>query len=464
MLYVSAVFMFLFLPILLAVYSAAPTKMRRYILLAGGVIFYVLANFKTPVATLLLAAVCAGTYFVGNYIGKTQNRAVLLGVIALDVLLLFVLKIIYGQSESFIFPLGAAIYLLSSITYCYDLCRGDAPDGNIFDFLLYMTFFPIMAVGPIVKYKDFRRYITDTEHTIDNLSEGIRLFAVGFVKLVAVASVTLDAYRTISDLGGDRLGFFGTALAMLMVVMTVFFALSGWSDMGCGIALMFGIRIPRDFDFSLIAITPADFFSSFFRSIDSWIEDYTVSPIRRRFFRSHKKLFSASARGFTVAMMIIWIRTSVVAFIAAVIAGGVVFAESYFELSKPIRSRKIIYPLGWLVSFLVAVFVCCAVTSDGIADFGESLGRLSFVGSFNIYYVYNALSGFKYIFIVLVGIILGVLSHRREAIISRVPEKYLPIYDAVSTTLLMIIFVFTLLYFMPRYPQYASGVFEFFAF
>ena len=116
MLYASAVFMFLFLPILLAAYSVAPTKMRRYILLAGGVIFYVLANFKTPMATLLLAAVCAGTYFVGNYISKTQNRAVLLGVIAFDVLLLFVLRTIYGQSESFIFPLGAAIFLLSSIS------------------------------------------------------------------------------------------------------------------------------------------------------------------------------------------------------------------------------------------------------------------------------------------------------------------------------------------------------------
>ena len=464
MLYASAVFMFLFLPILLAAYSVAPTKMRRYILLAGGVIFYVLANFKTPMATLLLAAVCAGTYFVGNYISKTQNRAVLLGVIAFDVLLLFVLRTIYGQSESFIFPLGAAIFLLSSISYCYDLCRGDVPKGNIFDCLLYMTFFPIMAVGPVVKYKDFRRYVTDAEHTIDNLSDGIRLFAVGFVKLVAVSSVTLDAYRTISELGGDRLGFFGTALAMLMVVMTVFFALSGWSDMGCGLALMFGIRIPRDFDFSLIAITPADFFGSFFHSLDSWIEDYTVSPVRRRFFRSRKKLFSAAARGITVVLVIIWIRTTAVATIAAVIAGAVVFAEEYFELSRLIKARKITYPLGWLISFLVAVFVCCAVTSEGIVGFGESLGKLSFVGSLNIYYVYNALSGFKYIFIVIVGIILGVFSHKREAIVARIPEKYLPIYDAVTTALLMIMFVFTLLYFMPRYPQYASGVFEFFSF
>ena len=140
------------------------------------------------------------------------------------------------------------------------------------------------------------------------------------------------------------------------------------------------------------------------------------------------------------------------------------FAEEYFELSRLIKARKITYPLGWLISFLVAVFVCCAVTSEGIVGFGESLGKLSFVGSLNIYYVYNALSGFKYIFIVIVGIILGVFSHKREAIVARIPEKYLPIYDAVTTALLMIMFDFTLLYFMPRYPQYASGVFEFYSF
>jgi len=464
MLYVSAVFLFLFLPIMLAAYSVAPTKMRRYILLAGGVIFYVLANFKTPMATLLLAAVCAGTYFVGNYINKTQNRAVLLGVIGFDILLLFVLRSIYGQAENFIFPLGAAIFLLSSISYCYDLCRGDAPDGGIIDCLLYMTFFPIMVIGPVVKYKDFRRYITDTEHNIENFTDGIRLFSVGFVKLVAVASLTLDAYKTISELGGDSLGFFGTALAMLMVVMTVFFALSGWSDMGCGLALMFGIRIPRDFDFSLIAITPSAFFASMFRGLTAWIDDYAISPIRRRFFRGHKKLFSAVSHGLSVAFVIMWMRTTAVASIAAVLAGGVVFAEEYFGLSKLVTSRKFTYPLGWLVSFFVAVFVCCAVTSEGIVSFGESLNRLSIIGSLNIYYVYNALSGFKYVFIVVVGILLGLLSHRRDAIIERLPKKGVLVYDAVSTAVLLLMFIFTLLYFMPRYPQYASGIFEFFAF
>lgn len=464
MLYVSAVFLFLFLPIMLAAYSVAPTKIRRYVLLSGGVIFYVLANFKTPMATLLLASVCVGSYFVGGYIHKTQNRAVLLGVIAFDILLLFVLRSIYGQAENFIFPLGAAIFLLSSISYCYDLCRGDAPAGSIIDCLLYMTFFPIMVIGPVVKYKDFRRYITDAEHNIENFTDGIRLFSVGFVKLVAVASVTLDAYKTISELGGDNLGFSGSALAMLLVVMTVFFALSGWSDMGCGLALMFGIRIPRDFDFSLMARTPGEFFASIFRGLSLWIDDYAISPIRRRFFRDHKKLFSAVSHGICVVFVIMWLRTTVVSTMAAVLAGIIVFAEEYFGLSTLVTSRKPMYPIGWLVSFLVAAFVCCAVTSEGIVSFGESLSRLGVVSSLDIYYVYNALSGFKYIFIVIAGILLGLLSHRRDAIIERLPKKGVLVYDAVGTAILMIMFVFTLLYFMPRYPQYASGVFEFFSF
>jgi hypothetical protein len=170
------------------------------------------------------------------------------------------------------------------------------------------------------------------------------------------------------------------------------------------------------------------------------------------------------AHGVSVALMIIWIRTTAVSTIAAIIAGGVVFAEEYFGLSRFVTAKKITYPVGWLAAFLVAVFVCCAVTSDGIVDFAESLGRFSVVGSLNIYYVYNALSGFKYFFIVLVGILLGLLSHRREAIVAKLPEKGVVIYDAVSTAVLMLVFVFTLLYFMPRYPQYASSVFEFFAF
>lgn len=464
MLYVSAVFMFLFLPILLAVYSVVPTKMRRLVLLGGGISFYVFANFHTPAAILFLGAVCVCTYFAGRYLEKTHNRAVLLVIILLDIVVLFVLRVIYEASEGFVFPLGAAILLLSSISYCSDVRRGETRSESIFDLLLYMTFFPVMAVGPIIKYKDFRRYISDTEHTIENFAEGIRVFSVGFVKLVAIASVTLDAYKTISELGGDRLGIVGTLLAMILVVMTVFFSLSGWSDMGCGLALMFGIKIPRDFDFSLIAVTPSRFFESMLKSLRSWCEEYAVSPLERRFFREDKKFFIAVSKGVVAALTVIWIRTTAVSAIAAIIAAVVVFAEEYFGFSSVVENKKLFRSLGCLVAFLISVFVSCAITSDGIAAFAESLGRLSLTGSFNIYYVYNALSGFKYLFVILAGIILGVLSHNREQIMSRIPKKGVVVYDAASTAILMIAFIFSLLYFMPQYPQYASRIFEFFAF
>ncbi len=465
MLYVSAVFLFLFLPLTLGVYTLVHGQHRRYVLLAAGVLFYVFANIKTPLAILILAAVASLTYIAGRFLVRRCRRVVFTLLLLIYAGAFFELRIIYEASSGvFYFPLGAAIYLLMSISYLLDIRRGDSAPGGIVDSFLYLTFFPVMVAGPVVKYKDFRKYLSDISFNVNNFALGIKLFVTGFIEVVAVSAVMTETYKSIIGRGGQSVNAAFGIFAMLLASFAAFFAIAGWSDMGAGISRMFGINLPRDTSLTLVAFTPAGYFGSIMIGLRDWLDDYIVAPLSP--LCKNKRRVSLLGAVLPLLALALFIKTTIPALIIALVAAAVAFIFRQSRADNMLVEKKYMRPLGWVVTTVLAALFWTAVAAPDMQSFFSFFRSLSFsMGDFKVYFINIALSGgvFAAVFAAAL-LVLAPLSYYGRAIMLRLPKKTMPMIDAALMLILLGTFVFTILFFMPQYPFYAARAFEYLVF
>jgi D-alanyl-lipoteichoic acid acyltransferase DltB (MBOAT superfamily) len=468
MLYASAAFMFLFLPTALGIYTLMPGRLRKYVLLMSGVLFYIFANLRTPLAIPVLAAVAALTYAGGKKVAKAGGKLTFGIIVAADIAAFIALRIIYEASGgAFVFPLGAAVYLLMSVSYLADIRRGDCEPGGIVDSMLYLTFFPVMAAGPLVKYKDFRKYIENISFNINSFAGGARLFAIGFIEVIAVSAVLTTAYKSIIEISGESVNAIFGLLAALLVYMSSFFAIAGWTDMGAGISLMFGIIIPRDCGFAPAAYSPSVYFGRIFRGLGGFFDDYLVSPaVSAVEKRSGKKLAAALGSALMVLAVTLWIKTTPAMLAAALTAAAVTVLFRISGAEDMLEKKKFLRPLGWMFTAVLMVFFWTAAASGSLNRPFGFFGNLSFTAAdFKIYYATVALSGRKLIAVAAAALfVLVPLSYYGDRLADKLPKRALSAAEAVSMFLLLGAFVYAIMFFMPQYPAYASKAFVYLAF
>ncbi len=466
MLYVSAAFLFLFLPLALGAYMFAPARYRKYVLLSAGVLFYIFANLSTPLAIPVLAAVALLTFFAGKKLARTCNRAVFYIIIGIEIAALIALRIVYEASGgSFVFPLGSAVYLLMSVSYLIDIRRGDCEPGGIVDSLIYLTYFPVMAAGPVIKYKDFKKYIGNVSFNTNNFADGARLFAIGFIEVIAISAVMTATYRNIIGISSHSLNAAFGLLGAMLVYAASFFAIAGWTDMGTGISLMFGINIPRDCGFAPAAYSPSGYFKKIFKGFNNWVDDYLTAPLISA-LGNKEKLASLLSTAIPVLAVSLFIKTTYAMLASTLIASAIVALFSITKADKMLKEKVYMRPFGWLITTVLMIFFWTAVTVNSPYSLFEFFRELSFTAvDFKIYYVSLARSGSKLISVTAAALLVLVpFSYYDEAITRKVPKKIIPPVDAILMLLLLSAFVFTALFFMPQYPYYASHAFDYLVF
>ena len=481
MLFASASFIFLFLPLSLAAFYLSPKQHRKQILLLISVAFYILANLSSPLSIAIMVAAVTATYFAGLVAAGERGSLFAAAGTGVALFLLVTLRIIGQFTESSFFPLGAAIWLLSCVSYLRDIARGDAQPGRPWDTFLYLTYFPVMIVGPIVRYKDFLRCLDRAEYNVNCVADGMRMFAVGFIERMAVAAVFLDAYRKIIGTDGGSLNLVLVLCAGAMIFVISFFAFAGWSDMACGLSMMFGLRLRSDFGDALLSCTPATYFDRIFVGLRDWYRDYISGPLEARFGRtdtvqanpSHtvhrfnisQGLLKYLLRSLFVVWLAVWLKCSLPMLIVGISCGALVFVLDITGIEKMIIKRRWLWPVGWLVTFIaVSVFWTGGVV-DSPAQLGQLLGSVAVHSpDFNIYYIYIEMSGGKYIASALVALLTVPLYRRYSMVAAALPRGLRGVYDAVCTVLILAMFAFALLFYLPQYPEYAVEAFKYFKF
>jgi alginate O-acetyltransferase complex protein AlgI len=302
MLFSSIPFIVLFLPVTLLAYYCCPVlRAKNYILLFASLVFYA---WGEPKWALLMICSIALNYGMGLLIGAPDSavsrRKIFLALgIALNLLALFIFKYlgffeqilnslvkIFHPSEfqitvhQFVLPLGISFYTFQSLSYLIDVYRKPAlVQRNILDLGLFISFFPQLIAGPIVRYHDINEQIKARKQTLDLFVQGIERFIVGLAKKVLIANTLAELVDGVLKLPYASVPSVYLLLVVVSGWLQIYYDFSGYSDMAIGLGRMFGFRIMENFDYPLAATSSENFWRRWHISLSTWFRDYLYFPL-----------------------------------------------------------------------------------------------------------------------------------------------------------------------------------------
>ena len=290
MVFSSITFLFYFLPVVLAIYYIVPNKVKNIVLLISSFIFYF---FGEPKYTILMIASIIITYIFGILIDKYRKKSKILLtifiIISLGILIYFKymnfiirnINLWLNNKIDFInliLPIGISFYTFQMISYVVDVYRKDAKvQKNILKLATYVSLFPQLIAGPIVRYTTIEEQLEKRTYTIEKFSKGFRRFVIGLGKKVLIANVlgeVVNLFNTTNDISVLYYWMFA-----ITNMLQIYFDFSGYSDMAIGLGKMFGFEFLENFNYPYIATSITDFWRRWHISLSSWFRDYIYIPL-----------------------------------------------------------------------------------------------------------------------------------------------------------------------------------------
>lgn len=297
MVFSSLSFLFYFLPTILFLYYILPKKFRygrNFVLLIGSLFFYFVGEPKAIVVMLLSIFINYIGGIAVNIGGEKQRKISLTIVVILNLTILFYYKylmFIVGnlskifdfsvETKSIYMPIGISFFTFQGMSYVFDVYMKNAEvKKNPLDIALYISLFPQLIAGPIVRYKTVADEIDGRVETLDLFSTGVIRFIVGLSKKVLLANKFGIIADEIFKLNGNYnlsvpLSWFG----VLMFALQIYYDFSGYSDMAIGLGKMFGFNFLENFDYPYISKSITEFWRRWHMSLGTWFRDYIYIPL-----------------------------------------------------------------------------------------------------------------------------------------------------------------------------------------
>lgn len=292
MVFSSSTFIFMFLPIVLIGYYLINPQYRNIFLLIVSLGFYA---FTEPRFVLILILSIVINYTVGVTIDRIESaiakKIILLCGIIIDLLILCVFKYtnfltinihrIWASMKiaNIALPVGISFFTFQEISYIVDVYRGEEVQNNPLNLGLYISFFPQLIAGPIVRYKMIAQEINQREHSWNEFSEGIVIFICGFAKKNILSNnMSIIADKAFAgDLSNQSIAF--AWLGAFAYTYQIYFDFSGYSDMAIGLGRMFGFHFPQNFNYPYASKNITDFWRRWHISLGTWFRDYIYIPL-----------------------------------------------------------------------------------------------------------------------------------------------------------------------------------------
>ncbi len=291
MVFSSLTFIFFFIPVTAIAYFISSSRVwRNGVLLAASLVFY---SWGEP-RFLALMLLTAGVAWAGGLvIDRTRSRAAFVLTVVLIVSGLFVFKYLNFAADNLgrllgtglavpkmVLPLGISFYTFQILSYVIDLWRGKVKvQKNYLRLLLYVSFFPQLIAGPIVRYSDIEQEIGVRYENAEEISGGIKRFIAGLAKKVIIANGVAKIAELVYAGGPESFGRLGYWLAALAYTLQIYFDFSGYSDMAIGLGRIFGFHFPENFDHPYISTSVTEFWRRWHISLSSWFRDYIYIPL-----------------------------------------------------------------------------------------------------------------------------------------------------------------------------------------
>jgi alginate O-acetyltransferase complex protein AlgI len=276
------VFLFVFLPIVLIGYYLLNDKYKNYLLLAASLFFYAWGEPKY-VWLMLLSIVF--NYFVGLRVDALSqaNRKLWLSVsIIFNLGLLAIFKyadFIFGI-QGIKLPLGISFFTFHVMSYVIDIYRKDTrAQRNICDLALYISLFPQLIAGPIIRYKTVDQQIAGRKHSLEKFADGVNRFVLGLSKKVILSNQLAAVADKVFATGISSLSVGESWLGVICYALQIYFDFSGYSDMAIGLGKMFGFDFLENFNYPYISQSVSEFWRRWHISLGNWFRDYLYIPL-----------------------------------------------------------------------------------------------------------------------------------------------------------------------------------------
>lgn len=298
MVFSSLIFVFWFLPLVLAIYYISPNNSRNYLLAIISLMFYA---YGEPKFVLIMMASILINFVVAikmERTDKTVKTGVFLLGVMVNVLLLFICKYLnfsinlldrfLGLSipqTKITLPVGISFFTFQQLSYIIDVYIGQTTaQRSIVNYALYVSFFPQLIAGPIVRYVDIKNEIVSRYHKWDQICDGVKLFIIGFCKKVLLAnnlSLVADyLWQKLADAdNGISLSVAAVWMGTICFSLQIYYDFSGYSDMAIGLGQMFGFHFPENFRYPYISKTITEFWRRWHMTLSGWFRDYVYIPL-----------------------------------------------------------------------------------------------------------------------------------------------------------------------------------------
>lgn len=297
MIFSSIFFIFVFLPVTLLVYFLVPKVLKNFVLLICSLVFYA---WGEPVYILLMIFSIVYNYISGVEIDLYRKRektaqlrfifwlavGVNLGILGFFKYYGFFLDNLNRilpvdiKYTPLPLPIGISFYTFQTLSYIIDVYRGKVNvQKNPINFGLYISMFPQLIAGPIVRYADIEKQLTDRTVTREGFGEGVAFFLKGLCKKVLLANNIGMAYTAISALPADKFSALAAWIGAFAYTFQIYFDFSGYSDMAIGLGKMFGFTFMKNFDHPYISASITEFWRRWHISLSSWFKEYVYIPL-----------------------------------------------------------------------------------------------------------------------------------------------------------------------------------------
>lgn len=339
-------FLLFYLPAVLAVYYLAPNKLKNLVLFVFSLLFYA---WGEPVYVGLMIFSTVLDYTCGltaeRFRGTRKAKIALLVSVVVNLSLLGVFKYahfliatvnsVFGCALPLLglpLPIGISFYTFQTMSYTIDVYRGDTKaQRNIISFGAYVSLFPQLIAGPIVRYQTIAEQMDCRTHSSDQFSLGVRRFVCGLAKKVLLANNIGLLWNTISQTDAANLTVLSAWLGLIAFSFQIYFDFSGYSDMAIGLGSMFGFTFCENFNYPYISASVTEFWRRWHISMGTWFRDYVYIPLG-----GNRCGLAVQLRNIAVVWLLtgFWHGASWNYVLWGVYFGALLIAEKFFLLEK----------------------------------------------------------------------------------------------------------------------------------
>lgn len=363
MVFSSLIFTFYFLPIVLLLYYLSKESYRNYILLAASIFFYA---YGEPKFIFVMAVSIAVNYGIALLID--HNRQLAKGLLIIDVIFNIGILFFYKYLDfgivlanrlfctdfhlfNLLLPIGISFYTFQALSYVIDVYRGTVKvQKNPLFVALYISFFPQLIAGPIVRYHDIEKQLFSRRSDVNLFGEGVKRFLIGFCKKVILANNLAVVAEEVFGMQFTTVNPLVLWLGSICYSLQIFYDFSGYSDMAIGLGKMFGFTFTENFNYPYISRTVTEFWRRWHISLSFWFRDYVYIPL-------------GGSRGSIVKniqnMLVVWLLTGLWhgANFTFIFWGLGYFVLLVFEkyLLKPTEKKSRILQFFWRIVTLFCV-------------------------------------------------------------------------------------------------------------